>query len=224
LITLVLLLLASPVLARKKSKYELLTRPDQTVEMEGARMVRAQQKCENWAWAAALESALALQSVALDQRYWVRKAYGGEICLSSRGELANLERAVNGEYSLDNGRKLRLQLNFAPGAPTGIDELIARTRTRQPTILVWKGHSYLVAGITYQEQLNNRGQRYFVARELKLLDPYTGPASLAGSGEKPGEGASSFVNGRDDPAEIDGVLTVTIREASQGTDWLHRGK
>src|SRR5438045_4397014 len=58
-----------------------MLRPDQRVELaELLSMASAKQKCENWAWAAVLESILKAQKVPLTQSYWVTKPDGGEVC------------------------------------------------------------------------------------------------------------------------------------------------
>ena len=66
-----------------------MLRPDQQVELADLlSMAPAKQKCENWAWAAAVESILRAQEVPLAQSYWVTKADGGEVCKESATDLS----------------------------------------------------------------------------------------------------------------------------------------
>src|SRR5262249_15015193 len=55
------------------------SKPGQTAEIADLLSVPAKQKCENWAWAAALETALKAQHAEIPQNYWVMKADGGEL-------------------------------------------------------------------------------------------------------------------------------------------------
>ena len=99
-------------------RYSEGARQDQQVELaELLSMAPAKQKCENWAWAAAVESILRAQKVPLAQSYWVTKADGGEVCKESATDLNALPKLINGSYVLDDGRKVRLVATLVAGAP-----------------------------------------------------------------------------------------------------------
>ena len=55
--------------------------PDQIAEIPNLAAIRATQKCENWSWAAAVETSLRAQGVKLPQNYWVMKA-SARSCMS----------------------------------------------------------------------------------------------------------------------------------------------
>ena len=199
---------------------------DQVAEIAGVSLARAGQSCINWAWAAALEAALRQQKVELSQSFWVQKLNGGEICLdrpvivheSGRrtapddvqpADLALLASGISGDYTLDDGRKFKLAARSSAGLPAAPDALIADARAGRPSLLFWHNHAYLLYSITYDELIYPTGQREFITRQFKLLDPLE-------DGEKQ---KVSFVIGQDDLADIEGVVEVTAT-AIEGTKWI----
>src|SRR5512142_3249628 len=74
----------------------LLKRPNQTVDLTGLTVPAPAQKCENFGWAAGLESILRMQGVPLDQKYWVTKMEGGELCQTQLRSLEDLAQVIDG--------------------------------------------------------------------------------------------------------------------------------
>src|SRR5579864_4237879 len=91
--------------------------PEQTAEITDLVSTITKQKCENWAWAAGLETILKKQGVDIPQNYWVMKADGGEVCKDEMPKLESLSKLINGEYKLDDGRKVRLEVEAVLGPP-----------------------------------------------------------------------------------------------------------
>ncbi|MGH9579964.1 MAG: hypothetical protein ACRD2R_03140 [Terriglobales bacterium] len=191
----------------------MAVRPNQSETMEAPAVTPAAEPCDNWAWAAGLESLLASQEVALQREFWLFKAHGGLLCLSPVPDPAGLAAYIPGEYVLDDGRKVRLEAQFTPGAPSNTDELIMSLRRGHSFLLVWRGHPYLVYGAVFDEYIARTGARLFEIRELKLINLL--PA-------KEEDRKVAFVKGRDDPGEIQGVLTVNATFV-QPPNWLHPG-
>ncbi|HET9282485.1 MAG TPA: hypothetical protein VFR24_11050 [Candidatus Angelobacter sp.] len=174
-------------------------KPDQTVDLASdVKLVTAKQDCENWALAAGVETMLAKQNVALDQNFWVMRMSGGELCLDKLPSMETLTQAVNREFVLDDGRHVRLESRFVPGAPVNVDAVIASLRQQQVSLLLWQGHPYYLTGITYDEHIGADGTRYFTVKELRLANTYA---------KQPG---ASFQKGRDDPDDIGGILSVAV--------------
>ncbi len=197
----VLYALAAP--ADKKKPGVLYSRPDQKIELATLPQVVARQPCANWAWAAGVEAMLRTQDVVLTQTYWVQRLNGGEICRESAGNFGDLAHALESDYYvLEDGRKLRLAAEFLPGPPLAMDGLIVALRANQPRMLVWRGHPYLIAGAVYDEQILANNARLFEVKEISLIDP------LEPLGSK--QRRVSFVRGRDDPREIDGLFNVRV--------------
>jgi len=182
---------------KKNQKQAYYLKPDQTVDLEKPVIVTAKQRCENWALAAGLETLLRKQNVALDQNFWVMHINYGEICVSRLPAMDDLSRIVNNEFVLDDGRHVRLELHFVPGAPTNIDALLALLKQQQPSLLLWRGHPYYLTGATYDEHIGRDGQRMFEVKELRLAETFA---------KVPGV---TFAKGRDNLDEIEGILTVS---------------
>jgi len=187
--------------------------PGQIVDIAGLSSATASQKCENWAWAAGLETILHTQNVDLKQKYWVIKADGGEVCKDSF-DLSSLPQYINGEYVLDDGRHVRLEATAVSGLPQGVDPFILAPQAGRPLMLIWKGHPYLYVGMNYDELRFADGQREFSVTKLKFLDPFA---------SDPAKQVVYFDREKDDLADISGMMDV-IAEPIEGTNWLHPEK
>ncbi len=196
--------------AKNKKGAPLQLVPDQSAEIADLFVPPASQDCFNWSWAVGIEAMLRAQRVeTLPQSYFIRKLYPGDLCVDEAVDFERLGRAIDGEYVLDAGRKVRLASRYTPGPPTIPEDLIAPLRQGRPLLLFWKGRAYVLYGVTYDEYLYPNGQRMYLIRELKLVDPLD-----KGAGRR-----VSFVNGKDDPAEIEGILEVTA-EPIQPRPWV----
>ncbi len=193
--------LALPLYSEKKPKGAPLMRlPDQTVELTAFWLPTPVQKCTNWAWAVAVEAMLKSQQVTIKQNAWVQKANYGEVCIDTAPSMAALAKVIDGAYVLDDGRHVRLESRYISGAPTIPDDLIAPLRLGHPVLLFWKSRALVVRAAIYDEYIYPNGQRMFQIKEIKLVDPL-----LTGKLRE-----FSFVNGRDDPAEIGGIFHVVV--------------
>ena len=213
-VVLLILALSAPSPAAKRKKgIPLLVNPAVTAELASPPAVELAQKCENWAWAGGVETILRSEDVPLDQHYWVQKSDGGEICLESLAPLEQIARVLDGEYVLDDGRKVQLQARYTVGSPVNLDSIILGLRAGRPALLVWKGHAFLVYGIVYDEYVSPTGHRFFDIREIKLVDPFFEDERRL----------VSFVKDQDSAADIGGTFEVSATFITP-TDWMHRDK
>src|SRR5438270_8368430 len=185
--------------------------PEQTAEIADLVSATAKQKCENWGWAAGLETILKRQGVDIPQNYWVMKADGGEVCKEQTPDLEALSKVITGAYQLDDGRKVRLEVEAVSGAPTDMDSMIDAPRHGRPMLFVWKGHSYVYRGLVYNEMIAANGQHQFDVRQVELLDPFFDTAAKQ---------AALFDREKDDPNDITGLMDVVVIPI-EGTNWLH---
>src|SRR5947209_11607622 len=193
-----LLIMLSLQSAGQKQGQQYYLKPNQTADLSAeTKLSKARQNCENWAVAAGLETMLQRQNVPLDQSFWVMRLNGGELCLSDMPTIDALTQAVNKEFVLDDGRHVRLEIHFEPGPPVNVDPIIAGLKQQQVTLLLWRGHPYYLTGVTYDERIGRDGTRFFEVKEIRLANTY---AKLPGV---------TFQKGRDDPAEIQGILSVS---------------
>jgi hypothetical protein len=195
----------------KKAMPSMMVRPEQSFIVDIRNPVLAQRPCANWTWAAALESLLGQAGVELRQDFWVARAHGGLVCLPQPGAPEALARVTQGSYTLNDGRRLRLEARVTTGAPTSVDEYILRLQSGQPFLLFWNSQVYLLHGVVYDEYIAGTGDRFFQVRELKLLDP--NPQAR--------ERAAVFDRTQHDPASIQAVMEVTV-SFDPGTDWLRK--
>ena len=183
----------------KKLQQRYYLKPDQTADLAAeTKMATAKQACENWALAAGLETLLERQNVPLNQAFWVMRMNGGEVCDDRLPTIGTLNREVNKEFVLDDGRHVRLEVRFTPGPPVNVDAVIAGLKLQQVSLLLWRGHPYYLTGITYDERIGRDGTRFFEVKELRLANTF---------GKEPG---ITFQKGRDNPEEIAGILSVTV--------------
>ena len=193
-----LLITLSLQAADQKQGQQYYLKPDQTADLAAeTKLSTAKQSCENWAVAAGLETMLQRQNVSLDQSFWVMRLNGGELCMDDLPTIDALKLVVNHDFVLDDGRHVRLEIQFTPGPPVSIDSVIAGLKLQQVTLLLWHGHPYYLTGMTYDERIGRDGTRFFEVKEIRLANTYP---------KLPG---ATFQKGRDDPAEIQGILSVT---------------
>ena len=198
-ITLLILLLTALLSADDKKKQRMLYfKPEQTADLEPAKVITAKQKCENWALAGGLETLFKREGVAFDQNYWVTRLSGAEVCHQELPSPEDFAHAVSQDVVLSDGRHVHLEATLVSGAPTDIDAIIAGIKRQQLALLLWHGHPYYLTGVTYDERIGANGWRLFEVRELRLADTFE---------KLP---AATFQKGRDNADEINGVVTVTV--------------
>jgi hypothetical protein len=184
--------------AADKKKQTFYIKPDQTADLHSIELATAQQRCENWALAAGLETLLAQQKVALDQKFWIMRLYYGELCIEKIPSIERLAQVVNQYFVLDDGRRVRLELHFSPGAPKDVDSVLAGLKKGEPALLVWRGHPFYLMGATYDEHIRSDGMRFFEIKELRLAGTFAGESRI------------TFQKGRDSADEIGGIVTVSV--------------
>ena len=165
---------------KKKSYPPFALHKNLVVDLQPMPQVVAKQKCGNWAWAAALETALRSQGVPLDQTFWILRLNNGELCLDSAGTPEDLIRYLERDpHFLDNGSKVQLRVLWVPGPPTAMDLMIRSIQTNRPIIVFWRGRARVLSGVTYDENVSTTGDHIFAARELRMIDLYAAPTDAA---------------------------------------------
>lgn len=199
---------ALPGSARKrKLGMPMAKLPQQNIALPEFTPVIAAQKCENYAWAAGLETLLRAQNVVtLDQHYWVTKLWGGELCEPDFGKFEDLAKAIDGEYVRDDGSKVRVKTTYVAGVPQAVDSLIADLRRGRATLFFWKGHPYLLAGMVYDEYVAPNGQRLYDIQQMKLRDPYYAQGEQL---------FATWAKDTDSLADINGTMQVTVTTIEQ---------
>lgn len=195
--------------SKPKVSFSLTQIPDQWAQVRGIPEVIASQKCENWAWAASVEAILKKENLPLDQKFWIDKLNGGSVCQPTVGPPEYLPRIVDGNYTLPDGRKFKLESHYYEGAPTSTDRLLVPLALGRPYILWWKQHAYLVTGALWNEYIYPSGQKQMEMKEITLLDPYV-------TGEKR---KTKFVAGTDSSMDICGMMEVIVTPIEADSPW-----
>jgi hypothetical protein len=168
---LLLLLLSLPLFAGKKKGMGVMYRKSgQKVEIANAAasLSTAHKKCENYAWAAIVETMMHVQQVGLKQEDWAVRTSHGDRCYPSLDDYAQRADALGGDYTLDGGRKVRIHADYAAPQPAA---MIYSLQLGRPLMVVWQGRPYLLYGMVYDELIHSSGKANdFVVREIHLLD------------------------------------------------------
>jgi hypothetical protein len=132
----------------------------------------AKQNCEDWNFAAAVQSVLKAQGVPFRQEHWVARLNGGETCDSILRDPQQLKRSVEGTHRLSESRTVLLEVRVEN---TSVDPglLVLSIRENRPFLLIWKRHAFVVVGITYLETVDQNIHDYNI-QEMKLMDPAAG--------------------------------------------------
>ena len=200
-----LLLITTPALA-KKQKPGFIRKPG-SAQMQGFSVVTPAFECSNWAWAAATQSILAMDKVAIDQHELVQKTFGGELCIDRPLDLEKMGKMVAGEYRLDAKHKMKVVARvILPGAVISAEALIGGVKRERPMILFWKSKAYVVVGAAYDEWIGPNGARMWEIKELTLLDPVA-------------QNTVTFQKGRDDVSDLGGAMDFVLLEMRE-VDWL----
>jgi hypothetical protein len=194
---------AAPAFAKKKIGF--MKKPG-TALMQLS-VVTPAEGCSNWAWAAATQSILAMDEIALDHRELIQKTFGGELCLDGPLDLKKMGDAVSGEYVLGPKRKMKVVSRVFPaGAIISPEEIIAAIQRKRPMILFWKSRAYVAVGAAYTEWIGPQGARLWEIHELTLLDPVA-------------QSTVTFQRGRDDMSELNGAMQFVLFPM-QEIDWV----
>lgn len=136
--------------------------------------------CKNKSWAAAVHKVLAAQGVDLGADYWEVKCYGASVCTTEMGNVAALAGSIQGDYVLDDGKKVRIQANPSTRLP-GSEAFIAVHDQGRAFLVVWKKHPYVTSGFTKQRivysappEVGGGTKVEYLVDSFDLMDPYEG--------------------------------------------------
>lgn len=164
-------------------------------------LVRAEEDCANWAWAAAVEAVLRSSGVTeYPQEYWMDKLYGGTVCLDRVGEIERLIKALEGEYVLDDGKHVKISSNYSPGLPVNASELLVPLLQNRVQIIFVNGKAMLFTGARWEDVPKPMGDRTVIVRELRLAD-LTRPA---------GQQALTLNPETDDLSQVSGIFRISV--------------
>ena len=139
------------------------------VTTEKFRFYAAQQKSQNWCWAACIQMVLSYQGLFVDQCDIVKEAFDQSTCNDRPANCYDIERAAGG-WNI-NGRRIQAyQEHTTPSAHDFINDLAYK----YPLIIGLNmpgqdvGHAYVLTAVFYQYDRSNRKLPYKVV----LRDPW----------------------------------------------------
>src|SRR5437879_11860598 len=116
-----ILLALLPAAAQKKNKNgygNFYRNPNQKAEIAGAATAlgTAHRKCENYAWAAIVETMMRAQEVKLLQDDLASNTSSGMKCFSTLSDYPERAAAITNDYVLDGGRKVHINAEYTVGS------------------------------------------------------------------------------------------------------------
>lgn len=157
----------------------------------------ARQRCDNWCWAACVETVFALNGFAVRQERLVRKIFGSEGCFSANGD--QMLAAVRGDWVDDRGRGFRADgheltwagfgMNTSRDAPGGRGvqgyrdlgalKIVSTLKAERPIIIGsippggGIGHAMLLTAVRYEVvSYGGAGAESIRLRSLIVRDPW----------------------------------------------------
>ncbi len=154
-------------------------------------------QCADWGWGVIVSQMLTDKGVPFDAEYWVDKTFGSTRCLAKVPSAATMAAAIDGDYTLDDGSKVRIKTSVGVPGATGVVEGIDKNR---PFIVVWRGIPYLAAGVRGVKEIYGDGSVSYIISQMTLTNPYL-------------EKTVTFVAEKDKESELEAVdFKVTKRQ------------
>ena len=165
--------------------------------LEKVAFVPAKQRCENWAVASAVQSALEMEGVPLPQSELVMKLSGNDTCGPNLKTPAELVDRIQDDYKLANGGTVHVQ---AKVDDTYVDpgRLIGSMRDNRPFLWIWNNHIYMAVGIIYVDAVHASGVHEYDIQQIELMDPF------AGAEQQP----TIFQKSRATLAQVHGIIEI----------------
>ena len=127
---------------------------------KGVKKTRAQEKCASDAWVAAVTVVMKEQGVPYPPRYWSERLFG-DACLSDIA-VASVASRIDGDYTLDDGKKLHLATTVTSGLPAAA-QIVASVDERRPLIVKWQNQPLIVTKVDYVDRQYNYVSQYSIA-------------------------------------------------------------
>ena len=141
----------------------------------GGRLVRAQQACDQWCWAACIQTAFHMAGYEVNQRLIVEKLFGPSVpCVPILGP--QIAQAVEGQWHDQSGRpfsattRTHMDLSFGVHDPFALQRASGYLANDVPLIVGALGHATLLTEMVWLE--DNLGNTQL--QELVVLDPWPG--------------------------------------------------
>lgn len=149
--------------------------------------------CVSDAWVAAVTVVLKEQGIPFGPRYWSERLFG-DACLSDVA-IAQVASRINGDYTLDDGKKLHLATTVTAGLPPAA-QIVASVDEGRPLIVKWKNQPLVMTKVDYIDRQYNYVSQYSIA-SMMLSHALTGRVLI-------------FDLKTNSENEIEGAMQVTV--------------
>ena len=123
------------------------------------RQVVPAQECQNWCWAACIETIFLLYGYRVSQRELAQKVFGSaDVCGGATGQM--IAYAVQGPWIDDGGQRFDARLNVVMDAQWGISHpdpiglAWEELRAGRPLIIGTLGHAMVMTAMSFYEYAN----------------------------------------------------------------------
>ncbi|MGZ4820049.1 MAG: hypothetical protein ACXVZM_00480 [Terriglobales bacterium] len=155
----------------------------------------AAETCQSDEWSAAVEATAQAQGVALDRKFWRTKLFG-DLC-SSGIQMEAVGRRISGDYTLDDGTRLRLSaIMLSHGFPKS-EDMVADTDAGRPYIVSWKKRPLVLTRVDYIVRTHSNGMNTYTISKMYMRNALTGRELL-------------FDVTTDRIADIEGTLQLSV--------------
>jgi hypothetical protein len=115
--------------------------------------------------------------------------------------LKDLGTRVQGRYSLGDGRRVTITVEFVPSSSINPSQLLAPLMRGQAALLEWKSHLYVLYGADFDEVRDPTEGRSFDIQKLLLIDVRFSDRRREVSLDQKSIG----------PKELEGLLVLSVR-------------
>jgi hypothetical protein len=132
----------------------------------------AQQRCQNWCWAACIEAIFALHGYGVAQEAIVQKVFGDLVCLPATGP--DIAYAIDGEWVSEDGQYFSASADvlwdsqYFFGQPDAIVQAAHELSNGNPLIIGALGHATVMTAMGYYLAANGAYQ----IQEIIIRDPW----------------------------------------------------
>ena len=154
-------------------------------------------ECDSDSWPEAVAAVLGAQGVNFNAKYWNIKFFGGG-CYSGMS-VSSIAPAITGDYTLDDGQRIRIDADARPGLPNGADA-IAAVQSDRPFLVAMNERAYLatdVAYIDHQYMTDGGIVHVYAMTKVTLTDPISGDRKMLDLASGP-------------PKSIQGSISVSV--------------
>jgi len=155
--------------------------------------------CESDTWAAGITLMLRAQGVPNDENFWGLKVLGGPCAFVPPA--ATMAKSIDGDYSLDDGSKIRIHAAASSTLPSSI-EMVKGVHENRPFLIGYDKQCWISALVDYQDVVmyDNGGESHdYIIKKITFIDPVRGNKLI-------------FEPTAEQLAKLTGVITTSVEK------------